>query len=91
MKNNEYIEEFLIYEKKIKALSDNTVKAYNFDLDILSSFSGERELDFPSFSNVTASSKSFASSPSIVPTKTPGNLCVNWRKMVELRKLGSES
>ena len=54
MKNNEYIEEFLIYEKKIKALSDNTVKAYNFDLDILSSFSGERELDFPSFSNEDA-------------------------------------
>ena len=40
MKNNEYIEEFLIYEKKIKALSDNTVKAYNYDLDILISFSG---------------------------------------------------
>ena len=54
MNNNEYIEEFLIYEKKIKALSDNTVKAYNFDLDILSSFSGERELDFPSFSNEDA-------------------------------------
>ncbi|MGN1189512.1 MAG: tyrosine-type recombinase/integrase [Candidatus Ornithospirochaeta sp.] len=51
MKNNEYVEEFLIYEKKIKALSDNTIKAYSIDLEKLLQFSNEREIEFSSFSN----------------------------------------
>ena len=51
MKNREYEEEYLIYEKKIKALSDNTIKAYSSDLNLLLSFSEERYLEFSSFSN----------------------------------------
>ena len=51
MKNREYEEEYLIYEKKIKALSDNTIKAYSSDLNLLLSFSEERDLEFASFSN----------------------------------------
>ena len=51
MKNREYEEEYLIYEKKIKALSDNTIKAYSSDLNLLLSFSEERDLEFSSFSN----------------------------------------
>ena len=41
----------MIYEKKIKALSDNTIKAYSSDLNLLLSFSEERDLEFSSFSN----------------------------------------
>ncbi|MGN1164474.1 MAG: tyrosine-type recombinase/integrase [Candidatus Ornithospirochaeta sp.] len=51
MKNDEYIREFLEYEKKIKALADNTIVSYGNDLRKLSSFSLERGLDFSSFSN----------------------------------------
>lgn len=51
MKNREYVEEFLIYEKKIKALSDNTIRSYEGDLEKLISFSDEREIEFSSFSN----------------------------------------
>ena len=54
MKNSEYVDEFLIYEKKIKALSPNTIKAYSSDLDILSEFTLYRGIDFPSFSNEDA-------------------------------------
>ena len=54
MKNSEYVDEFLIYEKKIKALSPNTLKAYSSDLDILSEFTLYRGIDFPSFSNEDA-------------------------------------
>ena len=51
MKNDEYIEEFLQYEKKIKALAQNTILSYSNDLEKLSSFSTERSLDFSSFSS----------------------------------------
>ena len=54
MKNSEYVDEFLIYEKKIKALSPNTLKAYSSDLDILSEFTLYRGIDFPSFSTEDA-------------------------------------
>ena len=51
MNNIEYTTEFLSYLEKVKNLSNNTLISYKTDLDKLLSFSKERNIDFPSFSN----------------------------------------
>lgn len=49
MRNDELITQFLLYEEKVKALSENTRKNYSIDLEKLLGFAGERNLDFASF------------------------------------------